>query len=108
VIKSKAGRLFLLGIFFSSYVFYLVWRGVYTLPLDLGIVPIIAGIMLLIAEIVGFLETVIFYITLWDIETPVTPEVHNTAAFPDVDVFVATYNEPLNIRGFSGISYALF
>jgi cellulose synthase (UDP-forming) len=34
-----------------------------------------------------------FYLTLWATKTPSTPEVANKV-FPDVDIFVATYNEP--------------
>jgi cellulose synthase (UDP-forming) len=34
-----------------------------------------------------------FYLTLWNTDSPSTPEVANKD-FPDVDIFVATYNEP--------------
>ena len=47
--------------FFLVYVTYLYWRGRYTLPFHEGFLPIFFGIFLFIAEIVGFLDTIIFY-----------------------------------------------
>lgn len=82
----------LLLILFITCGIYLFWRFYYTIPRSCGYISLIAGYMLFIAEAVGFIESSIFYLTLWNINTPSTPEVHN-AEFPHVDVFVATYNE---------------
>ncbi|MCH5139103.1 glycosyltransferase, partial [Clostridiaceae bacterium UIB06] len=91
--NKKIIKAIVLAIFFVSYVIYLYWRAVYTIPFTLGYVSIIAGILLFIAEFVGFIEAAIFYITLWNINTPTTPSIE-TKDFPDIDVFIATYNEP--------------
>lgn len=96
---SKNGRIIkavVLAIFFISYVVYLYWRAAYTIPFSFGYISIFIGIVLFIAEVVGFIEAIIFYLTLWDINTPTTPKVE-TKNFPHVDIFIATYNEPLEL-----------
>lgn len=94
--KKTTRRLFFLISFFLVYLFYLTWRAFFTLPLHYGIISATLGVILLIAEIVGFFESMMFYITLWDTSTPSTPEV-STKDFPDVDIFIATYNEPIEL-----------
>jgi cellulose synthase (UDP-forming) len=94
--NKKIFKVFLIAVFFVSYVVYLYWRAVYTIPFQFGYLSIIFGVMLFIAEFVGFLESAIFYITLWSIETPTTPKLENNE-YPDVDIFIATYNEPLEL-----------
>jgi cellulose synthase (UDP-forming) len=79
--------------YFIFYSIYLIWRFYYTIPKEYGYISLIAGYLLLIAETMGFLESSMFYLTLWNTDTPSTPEVANKD-FPDVDIFVATYNEP--------------
>lgn len=96
---SKSGKLIkalTLVIFFISYVVYLYWRGAYTIPFNFGYASIIMGVLLFAAEIVGFIEAIIFYVTLWDVNTPSTPEMEDKN-FPDVDIFIATYNEPVEL-----------
>lgn len=93
---SKFRKGVLLLTFFISYIIYLSWRAIYTIPLEHGIAAIFFGCMLFMAEIVGFFESIMFYITLWDVETPTTPDVIGKE-FPDVDIFVSTYNEPLEL-----------
>lgn len=83
----------LLILFFVSYLLYLVWRGLYTIPTTFGTISLIAGIVLLIAEVVGFFESSVFYFTLWNTDTDAVPDVTGME-FPEVDIFVATYNEP--------------
>ncbi|MCR3759246.1 glycosyltransferase [Clostridium felsineum] len=79
--------------FYASYSIYLYWRFSYTIPKTFGYISLIAAYMLFIAEAMGFLESSMFYLTLWDIKTPKTPEVGDKE-FPNVDIFIATYNEP--------------
>lgn len=78
---------------FISYSIYLFWRFYYTIPTSFGYISLVAGYILFIAEAAGFIESSMFYLTLWDTETKPTPEVGDKP-FPDVDVFIATYNEP--------------
>lgn len=91
--REQSSKPFLLTIFFVSYIFYLGWRVLYTLPLKYDPLSIFFGLLLFWAEFVGFIESIMFYLTIKNTSTPTTPGAH-VGEFPDVDVFVATYNEP--------------
>lgn len=74
-------------------VVYLLWRTFRTVPLHDGIVSIVAGVSLLVVEILGMLEAFVHYFNMHRIENHEIPMVP-LAEYPDVDVFIATYNEP--------------
>ena len=74
-------------------VIYLLWRGFRTLPLGQGPVSAAAGIALLTVEILGMLEALVYYFNMYHMESHEVPEVL-PEEYPDVDVFIATYNEP--------------
>jgi cellulose synthase (UDP-forming) len=77
---------------------YLLWRAVFSLPLQNGIVAMIFGVMLLVSEISAALGTYELY---WskkksnrvDMSLPKIPP----SWYPDVDVLVATHNEPVDL-----------
>ncbi|MFC3884566.1 glycosyltransferase [Bacillus songklensis] len=96
MLRGSKSKLCLVGFYFFLTITYLLWRLFFTLPTDFGIVSLVAGIMLLFAECVGFVESIIFYLTVYDTRTPKTPIVP-TDRYPDVDVFIATYNEPSSL-----------
>lgn len=79
-----------------SSIIYLIWRIFFTIPFGYGTVAIICGIYLLLVEIVGFFEAAIHYYSMSNIQYPVKPEV-DESLFPHVDVFIATYNEPVDL-----------
>lgn len=72
---------------------YLLWRTFRTLPLEDGLVSAVAGIALLVVEILGMLEALVHYFNMHRIENHEIPIVP-WDEYPDVDVFIATYNEP--------------
>ena len=72
---------------------YLCWRIVFSIPFEAGVLAIIANLLLLIVEIVGFAESLILYRNLMGRRTYPLPEIPEDA-WPDVDIFIATYNEP--------------
>jgi len=79
-------------------VIYLVWRAVFTLPLHNGIIALVFGIMLLISEISAALGTYELYYrknrsNKVDLALPEIPK----NWYPDVDVIVATHNEPVEL-----------
>ena len=74
-------------------VIYLLWRGFRTLPLGQGPISAAAGIALLTVEILGMLEALVYYFNMYHMESHEVPEVL-PEEYPDVDVFIATYNEP--------------
>lgn len=77
-------------------IIYLYWRIRYTLPLEFGIVSIIIGVSLIIVEVLGALESIVHYYNMHKIENPPVPDVP-LELFPDVDIFIATYTEPMDL-----------
>ncbi len=75
---------------------YLLWRTFRTLPLEFGLVSAVAGISLLVVEIIGMLEAFVHYFNMHRIENHEVPVVP-LEEYPDVDVFIATYNEPAEL-----------
>ena len=73
-------------------VIYIGWRFFFTLPLENGIVALIAGIALFAAELISMLEAVIHYICMSRDKEPDLPSVP-AEDFPHVDVLIATHSE---------------
>lgn len=78
-----------------STAIYIIWRIGWSLPYGFRPVDMIFAIILLCAEMIGFIEASYFIIgengkAKYDSDdVPVIPE----ADYPDVDVFISTYNE---------------
>lgn len=75
---------------------YLVWRIVCTLPFGYGIVSMICGIIMLICEVLAGIENISHLITSHNIQEPELPQIPKDM-YPEVDVFIATHNEPLDV-----------
>ena len=75
---------------------YLMWRIFFTIPFEYGQLAIGCGLFLLFVEIIGMFEAVVHYYSMSNIEYPVKPNVDENL-FPHVDVFIATYNEPVEL-----------
>lgn len=88
-IRNRAWLFFNIG----WTVVYLLWRTFRTVPLHDGIVSAVAGISLLVVEIFGMFEAFVHYFNMHKIENHEIPEVP-PEEYPDIDVFIATYNEP--------------
>lgn len=71
---------------------YLCWRVVYSIPVEAGIVAIIANALLLLVEVFGFMESLVMYRGLFGMRNHPLPSIPDDA-WPDVDIFIATYNE---------------
>lgn len=79
-------------------VIYLLWRILCTLPLDQGIPQMVFAILLIVAECVTVMTTFeLYYRKLKSdsgrLKFPVIPP----EDYPDVDVFIATHNEPCEV-----------
>lgn len=94
-LKILKNKFLIIGIIVSSLI-YLVWRIFFTIPIEYGIIALICGIYLLVIEIVGMIEAAIHYYSMTNIQYPMKPNVDENL-FPDVDVFIATYNEPVEL-----------
>ncbi len=79
-------------------IIYLIWRLLFTLPLNESIPEIIFGILLLMAEYVTCFTTFELFYRKYKSDSVVlpVPEV-DEKYYPHVDVFIATHNEPLDI-----------
>lgn len=87
---SKGKIWFLINMFFT--IIYLIWRIFFTIPLEYGLVSIIAGIALLVVEALGMVEAFVHYTNMYSVENYPLPEVPKQM-MPHVDVFIATYSE---------------
>lgn len=72
---------------------YLIWRIFFTIPTEYGMVSLIAGIALIVVEVLGALEAAVHYFNMHKIENHPLPEVP-LDMYPEVDVYIATYSEP--------------
>lgn len=91
---TKKRTWFFLNIGFTTI--YLIWRFFFTIPLEHGWVSIIAGVSLFAVELLGMIEALIHYANMYTVEPHPVPEVP-FSMLPDVDIFIATYNEPEDI-----------
>lgn len=89
--KIRIGKVFLVISTFCSLT-YLVWRIVATLPLIYGWVATAFSIILLAVEIAGFAESLVHYSSMSRLRTYPLPKIE-ADRYPDVDIFVSTYNE---------------
>lgn len=81
----------LISMFFTMV--YLIWRMLYSVPVESGPLAIAGNILLLVVEIVGFIESIILYMNLMKMRKHPLPRISDDD-YPDVDIFIATYNEP--------------
>ncbi len=72
---------------------YLIWRILWSIPKGAGYLPIVGNVLLLIVEILGFIESLILYMNLMRMKDHPLPHIEDDE-YPDVDIFIATYNEP--------------
>ncbi|WP_129596704.1 glycosyltransferase family 2 protein [Anaerophilus nitritogenes] len=75
---------------------YLFWRIFYTIPTEYGRVSLLAGIALIVVEVLGALEAAVHYFNMHKIENPPIPEAP-LDMYPHVDIFIATYTEPTDL-----------
>lgn len=89
-----AKPILILSLYFT--LIYLGWRVVCSIPVKAGALAVIANLVLLVVEVLGFVESLVLYhgfLGLRDYPLPHIP----IDAWPEVDVFIATYNEPLEL-----------
>lgn len=84
---------FLIALTIISSLIYITWRVVKTIPFQYGTFSTICGIILLSVELIGFFEMLVHFIQLSNIQIP-EPSKADPKEYPDVDIFISTYNEP--------------
>ena len=85
---------FLVNMYFTMV--YLLWRIFFTIPFGYGFVSVFAGVFLLVVEVLGMVEAFIHYFNMYNVECYPLPQVPE-GDFPEVDVFVSTYSEPVEL-----------
>ncbi len=93
-VKNKRIWVALLIIF---TVVYMVWRIFFTLPTRYGLFSLIMGVLLLVAEVLGVFDLFLHFWNTSKLKIPVLPVLPDDVVYPDVDVFIATYNEPESV-----------
>lgn len=81
---------------FISVGIYVFWRVFFTLPLQFGLVSIIFSLLLLFAELTSFIVTLSTFRAATHYVNPETPVIPDNW-YPDVDVFITTHNESLEL-----------
>ncbi|TSB45449.1 glycosyltransferase [Alkalicoccobacillus porphyridii] len=90
--KFHWSKQLLIVLFLAINAIYLGWRAAYTLP-TMNTISIIAGIVLLLTEIAGFLQSIVFSIISWRPFNRKHIPLSEFKELPTVDIFIATYNE---------------
>ena len=75
---------------------YIIWRALFTIPLELGILNCIFGLLLFFSETLGAIETIQHCYGMGEELVPELPKIKDED-YPDIDVFIATYNEPCEL-----------
>ena len=91
-IGKQLRHILIIVLLFLSLI-YLCWRVVYSINIKAGWLPIVCNILLLMVEFLGFLESCIHYANMMSQDERPLPVISDEE-FPDVDIFIATYNEP--------------
>ena len=94
--KTGAGTVFARAVLVlgaCSTLIYLGWRVRCSVPFGYGPVAVIANLLLLLVETVGFIESLVLFGGLVRRREHPLPAIP-AEDYPDVDVFIATYNEP--------------
>ena len=86
----------LLLVSWVALIIYLLWRIAFSLPVHHGVIAMTASIALLIVEIIGFFETLVHYKCMLGTREHTLPQISDDE-YPDVDIFIATYNEPCDL-----------
>ncbi|QIK69207.1 glycosyltransferase [Erysipelothrix sp. HDW6C] len=86
---------FLLCVTIILQLVYLMYRSFFTLPLDAA-QNIVWSILILVTELFGLVQSVYALILFW---TPFEEKekMKRSSPLPSVDIFIATYNEPLSV-----------
>lgn len=98
--RSNPGKILLgdLFLFLSSFatLVYLCWRVCCSIPFAYGWIAVAGSVLLLVVEVLGFFESLIHYSGLLKLREHPLPKIADEE-FPDVDIFISTYNEPTEL-----------
>lgn len=93
--SSTNSKILLVLASITSFI-YIFWRLFFTIPTQHGMISLIAGLSLAIAETIGVIEAFSHYKNLSSNKEPEMPEIP-IELYPDVDVLIATHTESTEI-----------
>ncbi len=91
-IKKNIYRKGIMGLYIIFQIVYLIWRLTYTIPTS-STGDTFFGSLLLLTELLSFTQTAVFILLFWSKEKPKTAPLFTDDFIPEVDIFIATYNE---------------
>ena len=94
--KGRVGSVLTLVLSCFFTLVYLAWRVCFSVPTGAGVSAVAANVLLLGVEVLGFAESLILFHGLFRMRPHPLPEIPEDA-WPEVDVFIATYNEPVEL-----------
>ncbi|MCY6957280.1 glycosyltransferase [Clostridium brassicae] len=94
-LKSTKNKILVIATVIASLI-YLGWRIFFTIPFEYGKVAVISGIYLLAIEVIGMFEASIHFYNMTNVQCPKPPKIEDEK-YPEIDVFIATYNEPTEL-----------
>lgn len=89
---STVKSYFILILLVLSAVAYIGWRVMVTIPLQQGVLSMVFGIALVVAETTAVAEAISHFINMQTSKTPEKPDIPDDM-YPDVDILIATHNE---------------
>lgn len=89
--RVRLRLVFLTALFFSGL--YITWRILFTIPLLSDPLAFTLGVLLLLVELIGLFEFMVNFSIMAAKKDYPLPKVTDERLYPDVDVFIATYNE---------------
>lgn len=90
--KKTAKKRIVFSFMFYLTIVYLGWRLMFTLPFGRGWVSMTTATALMIVEVLGLFESMIHFENIINKKNYKLPQISENE-YPDVDVFIATYNE---------------
>ena len=94
-VKQLFARVLLLASVFVTLL-YIYWRVAYSIPVKSGVIASVCNLLLLAVEALGFVESLALYANLVRKKNHPLPKIADEE-YPEVDVFIATYNEPAEL-----------
>lgn len=89
--KSKTRIVFEFSFFVS--LLYVLWRVLFTIPFHHGWIALVSGLFLLAAEVSGIFDFMCSFMIMSALKEYPLPKIEEDWEWPDVDIFIATYNE---------------
>ncbi len=108
-VQPGAGRRTAIVLTLVAAAVYISWRVLFTVPTE-TVASTVIGIALIAAEVLGLTQSALFYVLLWRPFADRPIPLDRLERIPTVDVFIATYNEPvatlrMTVAGAVGMRY---